>query len=592
MFVHAACWVLRLLVCGLPLIPSTGVAQESADNAPPLLEPESSELWYGELDADVRVFRFAITLTQLASTPTQEKEWRGELLSLDEGNRRFPLTKLLRDDQSLRFELRGTGAIYSATLDPASGEFNGTWKQAGELPLRFSPVRELPKPAIKTIWKGQIDAVVQKIDIAFREYEDGRVFFESVSQKAGGFVVKLTSEKDSWTFEIPALKSRYEAKLNATGDQLEGLWKQSLLPLKLTMTKAPLEEAPPEKPNRPQTPHPPFPYDVEKVAIENGEAEGVWLAGTLTLPKGASHVPAVLLISGSGPQDRDELLFEHRPFAVLADYLTRQGYAVLRCDDRGVGESTGDFSTATSVDFASDVRAMLRFLRKDPRIDSRLLGLCGHSEGGLIAPMVAAEDHDIGFLILLAGTGVNGREILQSQSRLILEASGIDPVTLEKQSKMQKAMIDLALQSGEHSNEEFLESARQAMDLVLGDQGSESDRTQWEAGALQLRTPWFQFFLAYEPKSALEKVTCPVLILNGAKDLQVDPQLNVPAIEGALAKGGNRRFTSIILDDLNHLFQRCKTGSVGEYAEIEETFNPAALEAIGDWLKKQCSPKD
>ena len=274
--------------------------------------------------------------------------------------------------------------------------------------------------------------------------------------------------------------------------------------------------------------------------VENTKAAGVTLAGTLTLPVATSPVPAVVLISGSGPQDRDETIVDHKPFLVIADHLTRQGFAVLRRDDRGVGKSTGDFAAATTVDFASDTAALVAFLRQHARINPAKIVLCGHSEGGLVIPMVAAEDPQIAGLILLAGPGVNGEQILISQTKLMTQALGVAEEDMWKQQAMQRLMIDLAKRDPLLEQAAFIAEANKVLKDLLADQELTAEETSQliEQSARQLTAPWFRYFLTYEPATALQKVRCPTLVLNGELDLQVDPKLNVKAIEAAFEESG------------------------------------------------------
>ncbi len=332
---------------------------------------------------------------------------------------------------------------------------------------------------------------------------------------------------------------------------------------------------------RPQTPKPPFPYKIENLTYQNETAK-IKLAGTLTLPQGKGPFPAVILISGSGAQDRDETIFEHRPFHVLADALTRRGIAVLRVDDRGVGGSTGSVATSTSDEFAGDVMAGIAVLKLRPEIDAKKIGLIGHSEGGIIAPIVAARSNDVAFIVLLAGTGLPGDEILFMQGRLISKVMGASEKDLDRQKELQKRLFDIV--KTERDTSKSGPAIRQAVKKLLSELTPEERK---EAGDLeattetqikQLDTPWFRFFLAFDPRPTLEKVRCPVLALNGEKDLQVPPKEDLAEIAKALKKGGNTRVTTMELPGLNHLFQTCKTGAVSEYSEIEETIAPAGTQ--------------
>ena len=295
-----------------------------------------------------------------------------------------------------------------------------------------------------------------------------------------------------------------------------------------------------------------------------------------------------MLISGSGPQDRDETLLDHKPFWVIADHLSRHGIAVLRFDDRGTGASQGDFSSATSENFANDAEAAFDQLARDDRIAPNSIGLMGHSEGGLIAPMVAARRNDIAFTILLAGTGVNGKEILLSQGQLILQAEGVtDKNLLNIQRMTQLAMIDTVLETAPTATLDVLIAAAmlRITELLPEELRSEDSlKGTVSAGIQRMHSPWFRFFLTYEPATLLQQVKCPVLALNGEKDVQVDPRLNLLAIEAALEKGGNTRFRTVEFPALNHLFQSCTTGSLSEYETIEETISLAVLQIITAWI--------
>jgi pimeloyl-ACP methyl ester carboxylesterase len=331
---------------------------------------------------------------------------------------------------------------------------------------------------------------------------------------------------------------------------------------------------------RPQEPNPPYPYREEEVSFGGGE---ITLAGILTLPAGDGPYPAALLISGSGPQNRDEEVFGHKPFLVLSDHLTRVGIAVLRVDDRGVGESTGDFDNATSEDFAEDALAGVEFLLARPQIDPQRIGLIGHSEGGVIAPMVASRSKAVSFLVLLAGPGVPGDEILIRQMELISRAVGMEEERVARVISAQRKLLDLV--KGEAVQEEVEAQIRKLVQAQTGtDSTAEEIQEQAAAQARMVMTPWFRFFLGHDPRQLLERTRVPVLAICGELDLQVDPKQNLPAIREALRRGGNPDYTVTELPGLNHLFQEAETGSPTEYYLIEETVDPAALDAISNWL--------
>jgi pimeloyl-ACP methyl ester carboxylesterase len=569
----------------LAILPAPRLSAQANTDLTPGTNPtdtSSPEFWFGILDAELRKFRFALRLDRDGG------EWKGELTSLDEGDRKFPLDGLVRSESELSFDIKISSGRFEGQLDETGRKAVGKWKQGGaELDLVLERVAVIPQEDLKALWSGELSVLFQKLQLSIRELNNGEVLLDSVTQKAGGFVAKLKRDGDQIVIDVPALKAEFSGTMNAEETEIVGKWKQNFLTLDLTFKKSAEERITYQKPNRPQTPKPPFPYKVTEVRFENADA-GIQLAGTLTqpeqtLPSGGS--PAVVLISGSGPQDRDESIVDHQPFWVLADHLTRNGIAVLRFDDRGVGKSQGDFSTATSVDFASDVAAAVSFLRQQAGINPKQIGLCGHSEGGIIAPIAAVDDPQIAFIILMAGTGVNGEKILVSQARLILQATGADETVIDRETKLQRVLIDLGKQRPTLSKEAYVEQARVATADLLTPEEKEQAESILQSAAAQILSPWFQFFMTYEPAEALAKVNCPVLAVTGSKDLQVDPDLNMPAIEAALEQAGNQDFRIVVLPGLNHLFQACQTGSVTEYQEIEETINPEALNLITDWIK-------
>ena len=334
-------------------------------------------------------------------------------------------------------------------------------------------------------------------------------------------------------------------------------------------------------PVRPQEPKPPFPYQIEEVMFQNGDIN---LAGTLTVPKGDGPFPVVLLISGSGLQDRDETVFGHKPFWVLADHLSRAGIAVLRVDDPGIGESTPHPEPLTTADFATDAEAGVAFLKQDNRISS--IGLIGHSEGGLIASIVASRSNDVNFIVLMAGPGVPGAELLRKQNERIFDAAGIAG---ERQQNLLTLLDRLftILTSEDMAEDE----RRQGVDEIVrkqleinGTPPAQQDEAQVRALVEQSLTPWMRYFLTFDPRPAFEKIRVPVLLLNGELDVQVDAEQNLTAIGAALNKGENQDVTVHRLPEHNHLFQRARTGLMNEYGAIEETLSPKVLDLIRDWI--------
>jgi len=564
--------------------------------ATPFNQNVSETLWYGELDAGPRMFRFLLTVGVDEASKTNAK-----LLSIDEGGIEFVLNDTSMTEMEFSFQLKATKAAYSGRFNAASDSFEGQWTQAGtKFPLNLRKVDVAPKDLAQEIWLGTIQAGLQKLVMQFRIYADDSgkriAFIDSVSQKAGGFKADVSIEGNKLTLNAAALGAKFVGEKDTAGTELNGKWTQGVpLDLKMKRVEAVADSKSAEA-NRPQTPKGPFPYESKEVTFKNVPA-GIELAGTLSYPKSSKPMAVAILISGSGPQDRDETLLDHKPFAVLADYLNRNGIAVLRYDDRGVNKSTGSFDKATTADFASDVEAAIDFLRTQSEIDPQQIGLIGHSEGGLIAPSVAAKRSEVAWIVLMAGPGVNGAEVLFSQGQLIVTANGGDSKALRTQKTVQEVAFNQVkeLSPGaaissivEACAEKILAEIAKAGDAPEGEELVEFKKTIFEATRAALatvNTPWMRYFLTYEPGPALEKTQCPVLAINGEKDLQVDPKLNLAKIEAALKAGGNRDFKVQELSGLNHLFQNCSTGSPTEYASIEETLSTQFLEAVGSWLK-------
>jgi uncharacterized protein len=344
---------------------------------------------------------------------------------------------------------------------------------------------------------------------------------------------------------------------------------------------------------RPQTPKPPFPYQTREVTYDN-EQDKSHLAGTLTVPKGEGPFPAVLLITGSGTQDRDETLFGHKPFAILADMLTNRGFAVLRVDDPGAGGSTGDVKNATIEAHARDAEAGVAFLKTQKEIDAKRIGLIGHSEGGIIAAVVGATSKDVAFIVSLAGTGLSGAEINPLQVGAILRADGkIKPDGITAIVEAQRKLMKVIAKDGD---DKALEAAtKEAFDAAAKLATSDEERAAIQkgvAGSMEaLKSAWFKSFVKLDPAAYWSKVKAPVLALNGDKDTQVPADENLAAIKSALARAGNKDVETQKLAGLNHLFQPATTGLMDEYARIETTIDPKALDALGAWLAKRAAVK-
>jgi dienelactone hydrolase len=448
------------------------------------------------------------------------------------------------------------------------------------------------QPLVGT-WMGPLTIMGAQLRIAFNisiaDNGSLKATLDSLDQSVSGIPA------DAATFENGVLKldlksiggnASYEGTLDTATDELKGQWKQSGMTFELNMKR----QAGVVKDNRPQEPKEPYPYKAEDVTYPNTRSEGVTLAATLTIPEGAGPFPAVVLITGSGAEDRNEAIMGHKPFLVIADYLTRQGIAVLRADDRGFGKSTGDFAAATSEDFATDALAGVEYLKTRSEVDAKHIGLIGHSEGGIIGPLAAVQSKDVSFVVMLAGPGVDGISIIYQQGQDIMRVMGSTDEQIKAQREIQERIFNLVISE---KDPKVAEPKLRAMIEEEAKKQPEAQKlpkeqleSQINAQVTMLNSPWFRFFLTYDPAPTLSKVKVPVLAINGSLDLQVNAAINLPAIEEALKDGGNKDFTIKEFPGLNHLFQHAKTGAISEYSQIEETFSPEALAFISDWIKK------
>jgi uncharacterized protein len=442
------------------------------------------------------------------------------------------------------------------------------------------------------IWQGPLQFNNVELRIVFRITDHGdslSALLDSPDQGAKDIPVNSVAATDSSIrLNVNIINGYYEGTYR--GDSIDGKWVQGGMTLPLVLKKIDMIE----EVKRPQNPVPPYPYNEEEVSFENKNA-GITLAGTFTYPKEGNNFPAVVLISGSGMQDRDESLLNHKPFLVLSDYLTRNGIAVLRYDDRGAGKSTGDFLSATSMDFVSDALSAVNFLLTRKEVDKDKIGLVGHSEGGLIAPIASNKNKDIDFIVLMAGPGLKGDKLLLLQEALISRAEGETEENIKKNTATAKRIYELI------DSEKDTAVLRSKVVEILKESFSsmtEEDRKKIpDIDAIinqqvsQILTPWFRFFITYDPYPELKKVDVPLLAINGENDLQVPPRENLDLIEKAMQDGGNKNYKTVLVPGLNHLFQTSETGKVSEYNKIEETFSPAAMKIISEWILQITSGK-
>jgi uncharacterized protein len=450
---------------------------------------------------------------------------------------------------------------------------------------------------IEGLWMGSLkvpNGLELRILFNISSKTDGslRATMDSLDQGSKGIPVEIANYKnDVIRLEVKSIKGIFEGTLKTDGKTIDGTWNQAGIDLPLVLNR--IDKAPDL--HRKQDPVKPYPYVEEEIVYEN-KAAGVKLAGTLTLPRSEGQFPAVMLITGSGPQNRDEEIFGHRPFLVLSDYLTRKGIAVLRVDDRGVGGSTGNISQVTTEDFAGDVLAGIEYLKSRKEIDPTRIGLIGHSEGGIIAPIVASRSPDVAFIVMMAGTGLTGEEILYMQSNLISRAEGASNDTIARNDEVMRNIYSIVKKEQNNTVAEGEISKILKAEMANVSEGEKKYSGYSEANLDSqieaILSPWMRFFLTYDPKPTLMKVKCPVLAINGEKDLQVPPDENLRAIDHALITGGNKDYTVKEMPGLNHLFQTAQKGSPTEYAKIEETISPAALEFIGNWISEHTQKKE
>lgn len=435
-------------------------------------------------------------------------------------------------------------------------------------------------------WHGLIQVQGMKLRIVFHISQTGTVYtatMDSPDQGAKGIpMTAATYANDTLSLNHDMAAINYKGVVVGK-DSVAGVFKQGSfqLPLGLSRKMQAITQT-----FRPQNPTLPYPYRTEEVTFTNTDGN-FSLAGTLTMPATGKNFPAVVLISGSGPQNRDEELMGHKPFLIWADYLTRKGFAVLRFDDRGCYQSKGDFSTATTFDFATDAEAALNYLSSRKEINPKKIGLMGHSEGGIIAPMVASRNKHVAFVVMLAGTGIQGKDILLQQQALIAKASGMSDKDIATNGAMNAdifEMVDKISQEDSlkaHLNRYLRQKANELPELRQQKDNNELFDSQLK----KILNPWMLNFIRYNPAPMLAKVKCPVLALIGSNDLQVPADTNLPAIAKALKSGGNKQYKTVKLPGLNHLFQESKTGAPTEYGSIEQTVSPVAMDTVLQWLQ-------
>jgi pimeloyl-ACP methyl ester carboxylesterase len=546
--------------------------------------------WAGSLQAGEAVLHLVLHVSK-----AEDGSFKATIDSLDQGVYGIEVTSLAQQASALSFKVSSVGASYEGKFSTDHGSIEGEWMQGSvSLPLVFhrqaagAGARKAADAiaGAEGVWQGAMEGNGMRLRFQLHVSHDDQkqlvAALDSPDQGISGLpAVKVSQKESAFHFEIPVVSGVYDGTLNPAKTAITGSWTQSGVQQKLDFRRSDqlLELV------RPQNPTKPYPYREEEILFANASAK-ISLAGTLTLPSGKGPFPAAILLSGSGPHDRDESLVGHRPFLVLADHLTRRGIAVLRFDKRGIGKSTGDYTNATTADFASDAEAVLAYLKTRKEIDPKKIGFIGHSEGGMIAPMVATRSNDVAWIVLLAGPALKGEDTLLLQSELILRTAGVNDGQIAKTREFNKQTYVLVRQEKDPA---ALEAKLNALVQSSGMSAS-LPPAALQAQVRLMASPWFRFFLDYDPVPALRKTMCPVLALNGEKDLQIPPKENLAGIQKALQEGGNKDFQTAELPGLNHLFQHCPTGSPTEYGGILETMAPEVLNAVSDWLLKHTTP--
>ncbi|WP_296597913.1 S9 family peptidase [Phenylobacterium sp.] len=535
--------------------------------------------WHGTLAMRTGPLRLSVKLAPAAGG------LEGAVLSPEQSAEYRPLDEVKQSGAHLSFSYPPTRGRFDGEWDAARGAWVGNWTTpVGDIPLVLEK-GDIPKgPVVAGLdgdWEGALTLAQARLRLVLRVKTGpyGTVaLLDSPDQLAMGMpLTSLTRDGDKVAFAYVQIHARFDGVLSSDGQSIVGEFLQGK-PLPLTLTKRTTARVV----RRPQTPAKPYPYREEEVAFDS--APGVRLAGTLTLPAGPGPFPAAVLITGSGAQDRDETILGHKPFLVLADDLTRRGVAVLRYDDRGFARSTGDFAKATTEDFAVDAAAAAAFLRGRSDIDPKRVGLIGHSEGGIVAPMVAAKEPKTAFVVLMAGVGAPAEAAMAAQRAALTPYFGGSP----ERARQNELLVEHVLAATKDAKDSTEAEARATVVLLRegGPLGIKSDNVQ--PMARQLASDWTRKLMAYDPAPTLRAVRAPILAVNGTKDLQVIADLNLAGIRAATKD--NPDVSIVPLPGLNHMFQTAGTGAIGEYADIEETIAPIAPKTIGDWVVAHTRP--
>ena len=576
--------------------------QESSKSeaiSPSVSTPILARSWTGTLESGVTRLKLGLHFTL-----NSEGTWKGTMDSPEQRAFNIPMDSVVLAGDRLRFEIRSVRAKFDGIVSTNPTRIQGSWTQGTNIQVvlhvdeKSQPAKAVVMDSFSGTWNGHIELEKTKLAMVLHlsQDDDGkwRGALDSPEQGAMGIPVDLASVNGKEIYcEIKSAGASIKATLSEDSQTIEGMWVQGeKYSFRLHRSSVPKIVL-----HRPQTPRAPFPYRTEDITFENKTAK-IRLAGTLTLPDGTGPHPAIVLISGSGAHNRDEEMNEHKVFFVIADYLTRKGVAVLRYDDRGTGESTGAFSGTTTLDFADDAISAVEYLSGRSDILVEQIGLLGHSEGGIVAPIAEVKSGKVAFVVLLAGPGVDGEQLLYEQSRRIIASNGGSEEVIEENRLVQEELFRIvATESNASIAETKLKQlsetkAAQHKENGWSNQKIEEWNSAFQADCTRVNSPWFRMFLTLDPADWLRRVRAPILVINGDRDTQVVPDQNLPAIENALKLGGHSSYVIKRLPQLNHQLQTCKTGSPEEYREIEETIAPIALEAVAEWVLKTIESKN
>ena len=548
-----------------------------------------ADSWHADLQIPTGTLSLIFTITEdsngnLAATMESPDQAPGQ---------QIPISEITVIDNHLSIKIGALGASIEADWDDEAQHFSGTFSQGMNLPIVIKRGLPADKPTIEGLdgdWKATLNrnGVDLRIILHINTTDRGTAatLDSPDTMNMNVTVSELSKDGDNINYTIAVISGVFKGKLTAP-NTITGTWTvPEQETLSITYTRSESTDEPIIR-NRPQVPTEPFGYIAQDITYENPQAQGVTLAGTLTLPEGDGPFPAAILISGSGPQDRDETVFGHQPFLVLADYLTKQGIAVLRYDDRGVAQSTGDYSAATSADFATDANAAFTYLLSRDDINPNAIGFVGHSEGGLIAPIAIQDNKQLAYMVMLAGPGTSSQQIARSQGRLMALSQGVSEEDIAKSEKVNSKITKAVAESTS------TDDAKARIRKLLTPQAIEDlgiNEAQIELIVAQNSSPWIRYFLGYDPANFLPQITIPILALNGELDIQVPAQENLDGLRTFFKNHPDATITE--LPGLNHMFQHATTGALGEYNDIEETFAPEAMDIIADWINERFATED